>query len=178
MQPGILFLRKEQVEGIEMCKSRKNAKKSNINTTRRLFVVDIENYCGKPVLNENDVIAAKRSLIKHFHPTENDLIVVGTSHSNNFMNVGMIWQGVRQVLGTGHDGADIALLKAIKDYQLGTFSEVFILSGDGIFAEAVEELALSNVMVAVVSIRRCLSQKLAEIAPQLQFVKQPTLEAA
>ena len=85
---------------------------------------------------------------------------------------------MRQVLGKGHDGADIALLKAIKDYRLDTFSEVFILSGDGIFTEAVEELALSGVLVAVVSIKRCLSQRLAEIAPQLQFVKQPALEVA
>lgn len=161
-----------------MCKSRKNAKKSNADTARRLFVVDVENYCGKPVLSEADVLAAKKSLEKHFHPGENDLVVVGTSHTSNYFNVGMVWKGVRQVLGKGHDGADIALLKAIKDYRLDTFSEVFILSGDGIFTEAVEELALSGVLVAVVSIKRCLSQRLAEIAPQLQFVKQPALEVA
>ena len=162
-----------------MRKNKKNAITAIVaNTSRRLFVVDLENYCGKPVLNENDALAAKQSLIKHFHPTENDLIVVGTSHTSNFMNVGVIWRGVRQVLGRGHDGADIALLKAIKEYRLDTFSEVFILSGDGIFTEAVEELALNDVMVAIVSIRRCLSQKLAEIAPQLQFVKQPSFEAA
>lgn len=163
-----------------MSKSRKNVKKaaSNNAIARRLFVVDIENYCGKPVLNEEDVLAAKKSLVKHFHPTESDLIVVGTSHTSNYLNVGMAWKGVRQVLGIGHDGADIALLKAIKDYRIDTFSEVFILSGDGIFTEAVEELALNGVIVAVASIKRCLSQRLAEIAPQLQFVKQPALEVA
>lgn len=141
-------------------------------------MVDIENYCGKPVLSEEDVAAAQKSLAKHFNPSENDLIVVGTSHTSNFMSVGMVWKGVRQVLGMGHDGADNALLKAIKDYQLETFSEVYILSGDGIFTEAVEEIALRGVLVAVVSIKRCLSQKLAEIAPQLHFVKQPTSSAA
>lgn len=158
-----------------MSKNRKNAPKKTAKTTgpRRLFVVDIENYCGKPVLSEEDVAAARKSLEKHFNPGENDLIVVGTSHTSNFMNVGMVWKGVRQVLGMGHDGADNALLKAIRDYQLKTFSEVFILSGDGIFSRVVEELALGGIAVAVVSIKRCLSQKLAEAAPQLHFVKQP-----
>ena len=162
-----------------MCKNRKNAKKSTANhAARKLFVVDIENYCGKPILSENDALAAKESLVNHFHPSENDLVVVGTSHTSNYLNVGMVWKGIRQVLGKGHDGADIALLDAMQDYRLDTFSEVFILSGDGIFAEAVEEIALSGIIVAVVSIERCLSQRLAEAAPQIQLVEQPTLEVA
>lgn len=166
-----------------MCKNKKSAARNAIKTIpsdggRRLFVVDIENYCGKPVLSENDVLAAKQSLVKNFNPTESDLIVVGTGHTSNFMNVGMVWRDVRQVLGKGHNGADIALLKAIKDYRLDTFSEVLILSGDNIFTETVEKLALNGGMVAVVSIKHCLSQKLAEIAPKLHFIKQPALEAA
>jgi len=163
-----------------MHKNRKNMQKnaSGASQSRRLFVVDIENYCGKPVLSENDVAAALKSPNKHFHPGDNDLIVVGTSHTSNIVNVGLVWKGVRQVIGMGHNGADTALPNAIKDYRLETFSEVFILSGDGIFSKAVDEIALSGATVAVVSIARCLSQKLAEIAPKLQLVKQPILEVA
>ncbi|WP_296010561.1 hypothetical protein [uncultured Adlercreutzia sp.] len=157
-------------------KTRKNALSGKMN--RRLFLIDVENYCGKPILSEQDALVAKMSFFEHFSPRENDLIVVGTSHTNNFFNVGMAWHGVRQVLGIGHDGADMALIKAAKDYRLNTFEEVVVLSGDGIFAETVEELALEGVIVAVVSSADRLSRRLVDVAPRIRVVAQPALKAA
>lgn len=139
-------------------------------SSRRLFVIDIENYCGKPILSETDVEHARKSIQKHFNPSESDLVVIGTSHTNNYLSVGFAWQGIRQVIAKGHDGADLALLNALEGYQLDNFSEVTIMTGDSIFTDRVSEIASNGTIVTVISLARCLSNKLAAAASRIQFV--------
>ena len=100
---------------------------------RKLFLVDIENYCGKPVLTEEDVAFVKEDLSKTCGVSENDLVVIGTSHSSNLICSWIGWPGARQVIMFGHDGADKALIDAVAEYRIETFAEVILISGDGIF---------------------------------------------
>lgn len=163
-----------------MSKNRKNGRKNRNGgdkVSRRLFVIDIENLCGKPVIEEADVKAAQKFANEAFHPSINDLVVIGTSHTSNFINAGMAWRGARQVFGSGHDGADLALLAAISEYNVVSFEEIVIMSGDGIFADAVDEIASKGVIVTVVSIGRCLSKKLAGAAPLIRLVDEAAIAA-
>lgn len=163
-----------------MSKNKKNTRKNpgqQSTAARRLFVIDIENLCGKAILNEDDIHAAQRFVTAEFKPSNHDLIVIGTSHTSNFMNAGMAWRGARQVIGRGHDGADLALLSSIDEYDVESFEEIVIMSGDGIFAEAVDEIASRGVIVTVVSIGCSLSKKLAHVAPRVHLVDECAIAA-
>lgn len=163
-----------------MSKSRKIRRKDRNDgekTPRRLFVIDIENLCGKPVIEESDVKAVQRFVNEALSLSTNDLVVIGTSHTNNFVSAGVAWKGVRQVFKPGHDGADLALLAAINEYNVETFEEIVIMSGDGIFADAVDEIAARSVIVTVMSIGRCLSKKLGEAASLVRFVDEAAIAA-
>ena len=138
--------------------------------SRKLFIIDIENYCGKPVLTEQDISAAREGIAKEFGLAPSDLVVIGTSHTSNLMSAGFAWRGARQVIMHGHNGADEALLKAVEEYRIESFAEVYIMSGDGIFADLVSRLANSGIAVTVASVQRCLSRKLSAAAPQVRIV--------
>lgn len=142
------------------------AEKSGISG-RRIFFLDIENYAGKAVLGSDDVDAVRESVERQFHPGDDDLVVVGTSHSSNFMNAALSWKGPRHVLKRGRDGADFALLEALGEYRLGTFGEVLLMSGDGIFADKAAELVSQGVNVTVVSRPGSLSWRLVAAAPHM-----------
>jgi uncharacterized LabA/DUF88 family protein len=65
----------------------------------------------------------------------------------------------------GPDGADLALLQEARtDYVASHYDRVVIGSGDRIFADRAYELRTASVVVAVVSRRKSLSPRLAEIA--------------
>ena len=51
---------------------------------RRLVLIDIENYCGKPVLETEDVIGVRASIELPSKAGSGDLFVIGTSHTHNF----------------------------------------------------------------------------------------------
>lgn len=128
--------------------------------TRRLVLVDIENYCGKGVLCPEDIRTAKEEISRDLTLLDDDLVVIGTSHGKNCLVCGTEWRGPRQVLRSGHDGADIALIEASQDYVLDTFSSVVIVSGDGIFTDLVSAVRTRRKRVTVVSGRGRLSHRL------------------
>ena len=138
--------------------------------TRRLILVDIENYCGKGVLEPCDIRKAKSSITEDLALTDNDLVVVGTSHGMNCLTSGIEWRGPRQVLRKGHDGADLALINAAREYKLETFAVVIIVSGDGIFADVALRAKACSKPTLVVSRRGSLSRKLAVSASAVRYV--------
>ncbi len=140
---------------------------------RKLFLVDIENYCGKPVLTEEDVAFVKEDLSKTCGVSENDLVVIGTSHSSNLICSWIGWPGARQVIMFGHDGADKALIDAVAEYRIETFAEVILISGDGIFSGVVEAIRHCGVSVTVSSLARSLSRSLASVATRVHIVARP-----
>lgn len=142
---------------------------------RKLFLVDIENYCGGPVLTEEDVAFVKEDLSETCGVSESDLVVIGTSHSSNLLYSEIGWPSARQVIMFGHDGADKALIDAVAEYRIETFAEVVLLSGDGIFSGVVETIRRIGVSVAVSSLARSLSGSLASVATRVHVVIRPIL---
>lgn len=134
---------------------------------RRIFFLDIENYAGRPVLDAISVRSARNSILGQFGLGANDMVVIGTSHTSNCVVAGLEWEGARQVFQRGKDGADKALLKALGQYRLDTFDEVFVMSGDGVFSDAVSRLASDGIRVRVVSCGERLSKSLIGKAPCL-----------
>lgn len=142
---------------------------------RKLFLVDIENYCGKPVLTEEDVAFVKEDLSKTCGVSESDFVVIGTSHSSNLICSGIGWPDARQVIMFGHDGADKALIDAVAEYRIETFAEVILISGDAIFSGVVEAIRRCGVSVTVSSLARSLSRSLASVATRVHIVARPIL---
>lgn len=113
-------------------------KRMELNSHRRIFVVDIENAIGNGVITEEDVVREKAHLEEFYSISDKDLVVVGVSHGNNVFPA-HAWTSARIVLKYGHDGADVALKKVLKHERIeDRFKEVVIVSGDGTFSEEAE----------------------------------------
>lgn len=148
----------------------KSCKNGMTSPTRRLFLVDIENYCGKSVLANEDVRNAKLAIARDFGLNEADLVVVGTSHAHNCLISGTEWRGSRQVLMHGRDGADFALIEASREYRISTFAAVVLVSGDGVFAETVRKARAFGRPVVVAARKTSMSRKLAFAASAIRYV--------
>ena len=144
--------------------------KGSMRLTRRLILVDIENYCGKGMLEADDIRKAKLSIAEDLSLTGEDLVVVGTSHGMNCLTSGVEWRGPRQVLKKGHNGADVALIEAARAYRLETFAAVIVVSGDGIFANVARMVKACNKPVVVAARKESLSRKLALTASAVRYV--------
>ncbi|MBQ9043230.1 MAG: NYN domain-containing protein [Eggerthellaceae bacterium] len=153
--------------GAERLSSTENQAEKDRIRKRRIFFLDIENYAGKAVIGPDDVEAVRESIDRQFRPGDADMIVVGTSHTNNFLCAALSWKGPRHVLRRGRDGADLALLASIGEYRLDAFAEVLVMSGDGIFADKAAELVAQGVRVTVVSRPGSLSWRLVASAPHM-----------
>ena len=143
-------------------KGERRPRKTTPGPTRRLLLIDIENYCGKGNLQPADVRIARTEICRDLELGGGDLVVIGTSHSNNCFVCGTEWEGPRQVLRRGHDGADVALIDAFGEYRLDTFSSLVIVSGDGIFADIASCARNKEKAVTIVSRIEGLSGKLRE----------------
>jgi hypothetical protein len=65
------------------------------------------------------------------------------------------------VVGSGPDGADLALLEVLAEHDVeGRFDAVVVASGDGIFTDAVSELAGMGLSTLVISRPEALSRRL------------------
>jgi len=124
-------------------------KRMELNSRRRLFIVDIENTVGNGVLGTEDVARVKSSMEAFYSIGEQDFVVIGVSHSNNVFP-SHVWESARIVLKKGHNGADAALKNVLKSERIvDRFSEVVIVSGDGAFAEEAGSLRSLGVAVTI-----------------------------
>ena len=124
-------------------------KRIELNSHRRLFIIDIENAVGSGVLTSENVLFEKALLDEHYSICDQDLVVIGVSHSENVFPA-HAWPSARIVMRRGHDGADIALKTVLKNERVEErFKEVVIVSGDGTFAE---EAALLKGFGAIVTV--------------------------
>ena len=144
---------------------------------RRLLLVDIENYCGKGILGPEDVREAKEAIGHELELRDDDLVVIGTSHSKNFLVCGTEWEGPRQVLRYGHNGADLALIDASREYRLDTFSSLIIVSGDSIFADVASAFRAERRRVTVAHGQGRLSSQLLRSASDVRRI-QPHVKPA
>lgn len=134
---------------------------------RRLVLVDIENVVSGAVTTGAAAMWAKTQVEEVIGCTEQDQVVLGVSHIG-LLATGAGWPGKRYVLGSGPDGADRALLEVMEENLAARFTEVVVVSGDGIFAEAVSALAGNGVVVTVVAHPDGLSKRLRMAASVVQ----------
>lgn len=142
------------------------------HSERRLTVVDIENLIGGAVLHAKDVSWARRRLTAAGSLTSADQVVIGTSHVG-LLHVGTAWTQQRYVVGSGPNGADLALLDVLAEDLPTKYGRVLLASGDGIFTDAVTSLTASGVDVHVVALRDRLSRRLRMAASQVTLLDQP-----
>lgn len=126
---------------------------------RRLVVVDIENVIGGAALNAHAVAWARRAIEDLCGPADSDHVVIGTSHVG-LLAVGSTWGGPRHVVGSGPDGADLALLDVLDENIATRFGETILVSGDGIFTTSLAALAAAGVRTTVIAHPDGLSRRL------------------
>ena len=147
---------------------------------RRLVVVDIENVAGGASVN-GLVASASRSRVDHaFVRRPTDHVIVGTCHIG-LLHAGLAWPGARMVVRSGTDGADLALLDVLINERIHErFDDVVLVSGDGIFVEAVAELENSGVHVTLISDPESCSKRLRLAAGGVAWLPTaiPNLEVA
>ena len=118
---------------------------------RRLVVVDIENVVGGAVLTVEQAVGAHLSIEELAALNGSEHVVIGTSHVG-VVSTGLGWRGPRLVVRSGENGADLALLEVLTEERVEErFDEVVLVSGDGIFAEAVAALGAAGLDVTVVA---------------------------
>lgn len=129
-----------------------------MHNNRTLVLVDVENLMGGTDAPEE---ARRRAieLIESFRD-ENAHVVVAASHR---VACWLAWRlpWVRWKWRSGPDGADLCLLAVIDHERVGErFGRLVLVSGDGIFAVPVAQLAASAVHTTVIARSESLSRRL------------------
>jgi hypothetical protein len=136
---------------------------------RRLVLVDIENIAGGACLSANAVRTVKSKVIDAANIGEADHVVIGTSHIG-LLEVGCNWPGIRYVVRSGPDGADLALLEVLSENVPARYGEVVLASGDGIFADALSELESEGVPTTVIGRTGAVAGALKMAASRVVYV--------
>jgi hypothetical protein len=137
---------------------------------RRLVLVDIENIAGGATRSAGQAIWATAVVREALKLDDADHVVVGISHSS-LLEAGLAWPGIRLAVRSGPDGADRALLRVIDDENVSSrFNEVVIVSGDGIFSDAVASLGKNGVAVTVMAWSQACSRKLLVAASSVYYL--------
>ena len=125
------------------------------------MIVDIENIVGGQVATEAEAAEARAMVLRAVDVGNGDHVVLGAAPGNALVAY-LGWGGApRLVVGSGPDGADLALLDVLYNEHIeDRFGRVVIVSGDGIFAAAAARLGASGVHVTVVAHSRGLSKRL------------------
>ncbi|MFE1646209.1 hypothetical protein ACFM35_11575 [Microbacterium sp. P01] len=124
--------------------------------SRRIVLIDIENIVGGGVSVPGQVHGAQAAIAAAIVPRADDQIVVACGRFSIDV-VGFEWQGARRlVFRAGTNGADLELLDILENEQVNDrFSEIVIVSGDGIFADVVSRLALRADVTVVTRAEAC-----------------------
>jgi hypothetical protein len=145
---------------------------------RTLHLIDIENLAGSPVPGRIDVLLVRYRYHKRVGFSANDQAIVGCNHLA-FRHVGFSWPGVRHLVRSGENGADLELLDVIRhEHVAERFSHVVIASGDGIFAQEAAGLAAKGCHLTVASRRGALSKRLRLMAHRVIYLDAPEIPTA
>lgn len=141
---------------------------------RRLFAVDIENIVGCGKVTEEESREVAHTVEQRYALGSNDHVVVGVSHGKNAF-AAKAWHGARLVFQRGKNGADLALKHVLETEKIEErYDEVYVFSGDGIFAEPVSMLKSKGVFVEVVSETSRVSKKLMHSAQVINLFSDKT----
>jgi hypothetical protein len=126
---------------------------------RRIVLVDIENVVGGSSALRDHVVWAREVVEGCVSVRHGDQVVVGVAPAG-LLDLACAWTRVRYVMRAGLDGADLVLLEVLGESIADRFAEVVLVSGDGIFADAVAALASRGVRTTVVAHSAGLSRRL------------------
>lgn len=144
-------------------------KRTELNSQRRIFVVDIENAVGSGIIIEEDVARNSAFIVEHYSIGDKDLVVIGVSHSCDAFPA-HAWASARIVMKRGHDGADIALMNVLTRERItDRFEEIVIVSDDGVFTEEARPLKGSGVRVTVHAETRSVASELLHFASNVNL---------
>lgn len=135
---------------------------------RRLILIDIENVGGGPLLDRRVVARASREIVQAVKPRPGDQVILGVSHAG-LLEAAHHWPSIRYVVRSGRNGADLALLEVLDENVSSRFKEVVLVSGDGIFATVIAELALHGTTSTVVAHAKSLSHQLKLAAGAVRY---------
>lgn len=146
---------------------------------RRLVLVDLENLSGVSPrwLSRSDIealAASTRRLVSM--RTGNDVIVATNPAWRR--PVERVWSGADLRFRGGPDGADIALCSAATDDRLRAARELWILSGDGRFAEPARRARRLGLRIVVTCLNGSLARKLKREAHAVQVLRRPQITTA
>lgn len=143
---------------------------NQLTPVRTLHLIDIENLC-EGVVNLGSVTAARDAYASVSPIEPGDHTIIASSKANCIQTVA--WGTARRVVGTGIDGADLALLDVLAtEPVIGFYGRVTIASGDGIFADVIGQLGFTlrtRVVSRVASCSRRLRLASHEFAPLPSF---------
>lgn len=117
---------------------------------RQIILVDIENVVGGAVRTRSAASWARQQITNVVDISAEDHVIIGTSHIGWF-DTALAWPDKQYVVNSGPDGADLALLAEMDALKIERYDEVVLVSGDGIFADAVAALIARGAAVTVVA---------------------------
>ncbi len=142
---------------------------------RALHLIDIENLAGNPIPGPIDVLLVRYRYHKRIGFSANDQAIVSCNHLA-FRHAGFSWPGVRYLVRSGENGADLELLDVIRhEHVAERFSHVVIASGDGIFAPEGAGLVAKGCHLTVASRRDALSKRLRLAAHRVIYLDPPDM---
>lgn len=138
-----------------------------------MVLVDIENVIRHACRTQAEAAEAHTLIDAVIGSRPGDVVVIG-SDSSGLLDAVLGWGGpVRAVVGRNENGADLALLEVLAEDLEGRFAEVVLVSGDGIFAEALAALGAEGVSTTVVAYRASLSNRLRMAAGSVLYLPSP-----
>lgn len=140
-------------------------------TGRRFVVVDIENIVGGAVQTIDQAANAHERITEAAGLRNDEQVVLGSSHVGA-VDAQLGWGSSRLRVRSGPDGADLELLEVLTTEHIAErFAQVVLVSGDGIFTDAVARLEAAGVPVTVVSRPEACSTRLALAASRTIYLQ-------
>lgn len=145
---------------------------------RRIVLIDIENVVGG-LAAVRDYVSWAKVVVGECVPAQpDDQVVIGVGPTG-LLDLAYGWKGVRYVMRPGQNGADLALLDVLDENIAARFTEVVLVSGDGIFTHAIAALAARGLATTVVANASGLSRRLELAAAEVRLLpEQPSLRSA
>lgn len=140
-------------------------------TARAIHFIDIENLAGSPVVSPEQASDTLEAYRVAAGCGPDDLLVVASSHITARL---AMWAcpGVRWLIRSGRDGADLALIGAMMMRHIPTrFENVVVGSGDGIFATICAQLQSAGCAVSIVARQESLSRALRFAVRDVRFLQ-------
>lgn len=129
---------------------RQTPRESYVPAGRTLHLVDVENLMGGPDAGANALHGALAHYRSAASVADGDHVIVGANPQIG-IQAKAAWPSARLVVRPGPDGADIALLKQVKevDFIAARYDRIMIGSGDGVFEAVVTEFRSLGIPVGV-----------------------------